>query len=63
MRRGVQQWIAELVVYAVIPGCLLNTVQSITRAPRERPQLSLQGKDTWRMSLTRVGKVHATLRC
>jgi hypothetical protein len=30
---------------------------------RERPQLSLQGKDIWRMSLTRVGKVHATLRC
>jgi hypothetical protein len=37
MRRGVQQWIAELVVCAVIPGCLLNSVQSITRAPRTKP--------------------------
>jgi hypothetical protein len=37
MMRGVQQWIAVLVVCAVIPGCLLNSVQSITRAPRTKP--------------------------
>jgi hypothetical protein len=37
MRRGMQQWIAVLVVCAVTPGCLLNSVQSITRAPRTKP--------------------------
>jgi hypothetical protein len=37
MRRGVRQWIAVLVVCAVTPGCLLNSVQSITRAPRTKP--------------------------
>ena len=37
MRRRVQQWIAVLGVCAVIPGCLLNSVHSITRAPRTRP--------------------------
>jgi hypothetical protein len=37
MRRGVLQWMALLVVWAVIPGCLLNSVHSITRAPRTKP--------------------------
>jgi hypothetical protein len=33
----VRQWIAVLVVCALTPGCLLNSVQSITRAPRTKP--------------------------
>jgi hypothetical protein len=37
MKRGVQQWMALLVVCPFIPGCLLNSVQSITRAPRTKP--------------------------
>lgn len=37
MRRGVQQWMALLVVCVVVPGRLLNSVQSITRAPRIKP--------------------------
>jgi hypothetical protein len=37
MRRGVQQWMALLVVCAIIPGCLLNSVQSINIAPRTKP--------------------------
>jgi hypothetical protein len=37
MRRGVQQWIAMLVVCAVTPGCLLNSVQSIKRASQTKP--------------------------
>jgi hypothetical protein len=36
-RRAVQQWIAVLVVCAVTPGCLLNSVSSITRAPGTKP--------------------------
>ena len=37
MIRGVQQWIAVVLVCAVTPGCLLNSVQSISRAPRTKP--------------------------
>jgi hypothetical protein len=37
MRRRVQRWIAVLVVCAVTAGCLLNSVQSITIAPRTKP--------------------------
>lgn len=37
MRRGVPQCMALLVVFAIIPGCLLNSVHSITRAPRTKP--------------------------
>jgi hypothetical protein len=37
MTRGLRQWIAVIVVCAVTPGCLLNSVQSITRAPRTKP--------------------------
>jgi hypothetical protein len=37
MSRGVQRWIAVLAVCAVIPGCLLNSVQSITSVPRTKP--------------------------
>lgn len=37
MRGGVLQWMALLVVCAIIPGCLLNSVHSITRASRTRP--------------------------
>jgi hypothetical protein len=37
MRRGVLQWMALLVVCAIIPGCLLNSVHSITRASRTKP--------------------------
>jgi len=37
MRRGVQRWIGLLVVCAFIPGCLLNSVQSISRASRTKP--------------------------
>jgi hypothetical protein len=33
----VRQWIAVLVVCAVTSGCLLNSVQSITRAPPSKP--------------------------
>ena len=36
MRRGVLQWIA-LLASMVIPGCLLNSVHPITRAPRTKP--------------------------
>jgi hypothetical protein len=31
------RWLGLLVVFAVIPGCLLNSVRSITRAPRTKP--------------------------
>ena len=37
MRREVPRWIGLLVVCAFIPGCLLNSVDSITRAPRTKP--------------------------
>jgi hypothetical protein len=37
MRRGVQRWIGLLVVCAFIPGCLLNSVHSISRASRTKP--------------------------
>src|ERR1700689_1770139 len=37
MRRGVSQWMALFLVCADIPGCLLNSVHSITRAPRTKP--------------------------
>ena len=37
MRRGVQRWIGLLVVCAFIPGCLLNSVHPISRAPRTKP--------------------------
>jgi hypothetical protein len=37
MMRGVLQRMALLVVCAVISGCLLNSVHSITRAPRTKP--------------------------
>jgi hypothetical protein len=37
MRRGVPQWMALFVVCAIIPGCLLNSVHSITRASRTKP--------------------------
>jgi hypothetical protein len=33
MRRGVQRWIGMLFVYVFIPGCLLNSVHPISRAP------------------------------
>jgi hypothetical protein len=32
-----QRWITLLIVCTVIPGCLLNSVHSITRAPRTKP--------------------------
>lgn len=37
MRRGVPQWIVLLAVLAIVPGCLLNSVHSIGRAPRTKP--------------------------
>ena len=37
MRRGARRWIGMLVVCAFIPGCLLNSVHSISRAPRTKP--------------------------
>ena len=37
VRRGVLQWMALLAVCAIIPGCLLNSVHSITRASRTNP--------------------------
>jgi hypothetical protein len=37
MIRGVQKWIAVVLVCAVTPGCLLNSVHSISRAPRTKP--------------------------
>lgn len=37
MRRGVRRWIGLLVVCAFIPGCLLNSVHSISRAPWTKP--------------------------
>lgn len=37
MRRGVKRWMAVLAVCAVTQGCLLNSVQSISRAPRTKP--------------------------
>jgi hypothetical protein len=37
MRQGAQRWFGLLVVCAVSPGCLLNSVHSITRAPRTKP--------------------------
>jgi hypothetical protein len=37
MSRGAQRCIAVLFVCAVIPGCLLNSVHSITTAPRTKP--------------------------
>jgi hypothetical protein len=37
IRQGTQRWIGLLVVCAFIPGCLLNSVHSITRAPRTKP--------------------------
>ena len=37
MRRGVQRWVGLLFVCAFIPGCLLNSVHSISRAPRMKP--------------------------
>jgi len=37
MRREVERWIALFVVCAFIPGCLLNSVHSIGRAPRMKP--------------------------
>ena len=40
MSRGVRQWIALLVVCAATPGCLLNSVGSITRAPRTKPNMA-----------------------
>jgi hypothetical protein len=33
----VPQWIAILMVCAVMPGCLLNSVRQITRAPHTKP--------------------------
>jgi hypothetical protein len=36
MRRGARRWIGLLVVCAFIPGCLLNSVRSISRAPRTK---------------------------
>jgi hypothetical protein len=37
MRHGVLQWMALLVVSAITPGCLLNSVHPITRASRTKP--------------------------
>jgi hypothetical protein len=37
MRQGARRWIGLLVVCAFIPGCLLNSVHSIGRAPRTKP--------------------------
>lgn len=37
MRQGARRWIGLLVVCAFIPGCLLNSVHSISRAPRTKP--------------------------
>lgn len=37
MKRGAQRWIGLLFVCAFIPGCLLNSVHSISRAPRTKP--------------------------
>src|ERR1700689_1033796 len=37
VRRGVLQWMALLAVCAIIPGCLLNSVHSISRASRTKP--------------------------
>jgi hypothetical protein len=37
MSRGAQRCIAVLFVCAAIPGCLLNSVHSITTAPRTKP--------------------------
>lgn len=37
MRRGLQRWIGLFFVCAFIQGCLLNSVHSISRAPRTKP--------------------------
>jgi hypothetical protein len=37
MRQRTQRWIGLLIVCAVISGCLMNSVHSITRAPRTKP--------------------------
>ena len=37
MRREIRRWIGLLVVCAFMPGCLLNSVHSISRAPRTKP--------------------------
>ena len=37
MRRGVLQWIALLVTCELIPGCLLNSVHPIIKAPQTKP--------------------------
>jgi hypothetical protein len=37
MRRGGQRCIAVLFLCGAIPGCLLNSVHSITRAPQTKP--------------------------
>jgi hypothetical protein len=37
MRQGDLRWMAVLMICAFIPGCLLNSVHSITAAPRTQP--------------------------